>query len=231
MDFNYEEEVEEINYNIPNDEEDDRLAKEVEQLFKTGPVAFVDSSYWDQRYTDNPKHFEWYLGFDHFLPEIKKFVPLKGIAANIGCGTSIMGMELIDAGFTTVDNTDISHVAIDHMKELFKDVKNVNWILDDCTNTKLEKNHYDVIFDKGTLDALICCDDPDDILNDIFKGVINSLKPGGYFVEISFGCPEERQEYFDVEGLNWNQVIICTLSSELTKTTPYFIYIYRKNFK
>lgn len=230
MDYNYEEEVEEINFNLPNDEEDDRLAREVEALFKTGPVAFVDSSYWDQRYTDNPKHFEWYLPFDHFLPDIKKFVPLKGVAANIGCGTSTMGMELIQCGFSHVDCTDISAVAIDHMKELYKDEKNVSWILDDCIDTKLEKNKYDVIFDKGTIDALICCEDPDDLLNDIFKGVINSLKPGGYFVEISFGSPEERQEYFDVDNLKWTQIVIRTLKPTVPKATPYFIYIYRKAF-
>ena len=226
MNFNYEEEVPEINLNLENDEEDDRLQKELELMLSGSPDQFSDSSYWEKRYTENPNIFEWYRGFNHFIDDIKTVFNFKGIAANIGCGTSTMGIDLLNAGFSHVINTDISCAAINIMKEKFKDVKDVEWIVDDCLDTHLPPNMFDCIFDKGTIDALICNEHPGKIMRKIFNGVLRSLKKGGYFVVISFGDEDDRQSYFEKEEFAWDLVQILTISNDIG--TPHFVYICRK---
>ena len=227
MNFNYEEDVPEINSNIQNDAEDDRLAKELEMMLSGSPDQFSDSKYWEHRYTENSEPFEWYFNFEHFLPFIEKRIELKGKAANIGCGTSAMGMDLIKAGFSHVVCTDISNVAISVMKNRYKDEKNLEFVVDDCLNTKLEENSYDCIFDKGTIDALFCNEHPGRIARAIFSGVLKALKKGGYFVAISFGDMEDRQKYFEKEEFDWKLLDVITVPNEIG--TPHFIYLCQKN--
>ena len=226
MNFNYEEEVEEINLNIKNDEEDDRLMKELEMMLSGSPDQFSNTNYWDHRYKENPNPFEWYFGFNHFVEDIKSVINLKGIAANIGCGTSSMGVDLLNAGFTHIVNTDISCAAINIMKERYKDIQEVEWIVDDCLDSHLPINTFDCIFDKGTVDALVCNQHPGKIMRKMFTGVIRSLKSGGYFIVISFGDEDDRQSYFEKEEYPWDLIQILTVSNDIG--TPHFVYIYQK---
>lgn len=226
MNFNYEEEVEEINLSIENDPEDDKLLQELEMMLSGTPDQFSDNSYWEKRYKSNQNIFEWYFDFSHFRDVIKNVIEFKGTAANIGCGTSAMGVDLFHAGFERVVNTDISESAINAMKEKFQDEKNVEWLVDDCLDTKLEPNSFDCVFDKGTIDALVCNEHPGRTMRKIFNGVIRSLKSGGFFVVISFGDSEDRQRYFEKEEYEWDLVNVLTVTNNIG--TPHFIYICKK---
>lgn len=75
----------------------------------------------------------------------------------IGCGNSNLSEQLYDQGYTNITNIDISPVVIDQMSQQMQAKnKSMKWLVMDATNTDFKDEEFDVVMDKGTLDALIC---------------------------------------------------------------------------
>ena len=81
---------------------------------------------------------------------------LKGAAAlHVGCGTSMLGLHLLETGVcTSVLNTDTSTAAVSEMAAAHAHHARCSWQVDDCTASALLPNSFDVVVDKGTMDAL-----------------------------------------------------------------------------
>ena len=62
---------------------------------------------------------------------------------------------------------------------------------------------FDVVIDKGTLDAIICGDEatcnPDKVLLEVNR----VLKKDGVYICITFGMPENRMDYLQKSPLKW----------------------------
>lgn len=75
----------------------------------------------------------------------------------VGCGNSKLSEQMYDDGYRTIVNIDISQTVIDQMKETYdKKGKKMEWVAMDATNMQFDSEVFDVVLDKGTLDAVIC---------------------------------------------------------------------------
>ena len=85
------------------------------------------------------------------------------------------------------------------------DTRGMKWFVGDALNPECYPiETYDYVLDKGTLDAFIIGEidkwEIDQKIYDIsaqyFQNIIRTLKPGGTFVQISFGPPHFRRRLF-----------------------------------
>ena len=93
------------------------------------------------------------------------------------------------------------------------DTRGMKWeVFDILEQFPHPDNSFDLAIDKGTLDALII-DEADhwEIEDEVyeksakyFRNVFNCLKPGGTFIQITFGQPHFRQRLFEKCGLDWS---------------------------
>ena len=62
---------------------------------------------------------------------------------------------------------------------------------------------FDVVIDKGTLDAVICGDEATCFPEKVVSEVYRVLKTGGIYMLITFGMPENRLSYFENTQEKW----------------------------
>ncbi|KAH0787070.1 Phosphoethanolamine N-methyltransferase-related protein [Histomonas meleagridis] len=189
-------------------------------------IDFSNPQYWDKRYAKTEDgSFEWYRPWKEFYPEFKEYFNGDEKVLNIGCGNSEMAYDMLGNPFHSVYNMDISSVVIDQMKSKYQDQKELIWEVMDCTNMTYEDNSFDVVFDKGTLDALFCGD-----MKNVEKTiceVARILKPNGIYIVITYGPPNARVPVFQrfkdkielVQQIDFKKRFNCS---------THFIYILKK---
>lgn len=194
--------------------------------------------WWDGEYAKCSKNdqYEWYTGSydDDFIKLLCKLIPnYESKIVHFGCGISRIQETLYDKGYHNITNNDISENCIKLMKE--SDTRGMKWDVVDVLNTlPYADESFDVAIDKGTLDAIILekadkweiDDEAYEISGKYFDEVSRILKPGGVFIQISFGQPHFRRRIFQRDRFNWT-VNVETLPPK--KTFHFFAYVCRKN--
>lgn len=111
--------------------------------------------FWDDFYKRDITTLPWYYNdidpdlitaFSHF-----NIIP-SGIFLDLGTGPGTQARALSKMGFQ-VTATDISSVAIEKAASL-DDEKLVSWMQDNILESKLPKDHFDYIFDRGCFHAI-----------------------------------------------------------------------------
>lgn len=116
--------------------------------------------------------FDWITEFDDIDGFLEpSYTGLGHIARNdvrilvAGCGTSLLSIQLADAGFGEIVSVDNDSECISHMKSLHRNDRRLLWftydmvdptstpLLDEFLNNDL--GLFDMIVDKGTLDAIL----------------------------------------------------------------------------
>ena len=137
----------------------------------TATSLYASQAYWQQRYA-NTTHSagsgrnEWFVSF-HSLQHILCQYPIHQNALEIGCGMSLLSEELLTNKIVSTKMTaiDFSEVAIAHMverqcsknqhKNSTTDTSVVQYLVMDATKLKFEDDSFDLVIEKGTLDALL----------------------------------------------------------------------------
>lgn len=155
----------------------------------------------------------------------------------LGCGNSRITEEMYEDGYNTIKNVDISKVVIDQMTTKHKALETVTWEVMNVTQLKYEDQIFDAVFDKGTLDSLLCGENSTATVTKALKEVYRVLKPGGVYFMISYGKPENRLAYLENEAdFKWNIEIETvpkpTVAGELLEakdgTHVHYIYLCKK---
>ena len=74
----------------------------------------------------------------------------------------------------------------------------------DATNLSIETGTFDVVFDKSTIDCLMCAKDrPKLLTSKMLKESQRVLKTGGLYIAISFGPPDQRAYLLKQKFLSW----------------------------
>merc|ERR1719482_2459266 len=94
-------------------------------------------------------------------------------------------------------NTDISSIAIKQMRERNADLRpEMEWVIDDCTCTKLKDGDFDLVIDKGLIDTLACQSNFNVAISSFLKETKRVMKEDGVYLCVSMSPPEQRMPYF-----------------------------------
>ena len=169
-------------------------------------------AYWDDRYEKQAgKIFDWVDTFEQVKPifdqhilaplfhqhaqaqgegessSVEDFLPTLKIL-NVGCGNSILPEELYDLGYRQVYSFDISAPCIETMATRNRESRpELLWHVMSCTSLDYDSDMFDVVIDKSTIDCLVCGKRAYQKTAQTMKECQRVLKPGGFFMSISFG--------------------------------------------
>lgn len=115
-------------------------------------------------------------------------------------------------GASDIENVDFSEICIQNMTERNLEKRpSMKWVIMDILDLKYEDASFDVVLDKGTMDALMC--EKGDVWNiseelaskvdTMLTGVSRVLKPGGKYIYITFGQPHFRKPLMLKEKYGW----------------------------
>ncbi len=114
---------------------------------------YAKANFWEDRYVQNGGFFDWYAEFPQLNPVFKEYgIENDDKVLMVGCGNSKLSGQMFKNGYSNVINIDISPSVIAQMKEQFPDLV---WQVMDATDLQYKDGEFDVVMDKGTLDALI----------------------------------------------------------------------------
>lgn len=108
---------------------------------------------------------------------------------------------------------DYSPVVINKMKERCSEKTSMKCTVasevslvgdvEDIHHMSYPDESFDVVIDKGTLDAIICGDEATCFPDKVLLEVNRVLKKDGVYICITFGMPENRMDYFQKSPLKW----------------------------
>lgn len=168
---------------------------------------YGNPSYWDERYShESGKDYDWYQDYSTLktalAPFLRKHIPDFEILIP-GCGNSKLGSDLYDDGFTNITNIDISSVVISEMSDRYMDKEEMEFSQMDARRMELIPDDcFDLSIDKGLFDALLCGSDNLASIQALTQEMYRVLKPGGVYLIVSHGAPEQRMSYL-TKGVRW----------------------------
>ncbi|KDO41810.1 hypothetical protein CISIN_1g004133mg [Citrus sinensis] len=152
---------------------------------------FTSKENWDKFFTIRGigDSFEWYAEWPQLRDPLISLIgaPTSSPPPQIlvpGCGNSRLSEHLYDAGFHGITNVDFSKVVIsDMLRRNVRDRSDMRWRVMDMTSMQVFMDEtFDVILDKGGLDALMEPELGHKLGNQYLSEVKRLLKSGGKFV-------------------------------------------------
>uniref|UniRef100_H2Z6S3 EEF1A lysine methyltransferase 4 n=1 Tax=Ciona savignyi TaxID=51511 RepID=H2Z6S3_CIOSA len=193
---------------------------------------YKEKEYWDHRY-ENEDSYDWFKSYDDFKNVLKDHMDKNDKILILGCGNSPFSLDLYKDGYKNVTNVDYSTVCIENMKQKYQNLSEMSWYVMDITNLQFEASTFDVVIDKGTLDALLV--EENDVWNisetafetmeAVLRNVSTVLKVGGRFVSITFSQPHFRKKILARSKFNWD---VQTFSIGDSGCFEYFLYVMTK---
>lgn len=143
---------------------------------------FRSKEYWDTFFEQRgDEAFEWYGDYKDLRAHVIRHVSPHDKLLMLGCGNSSFSADLYDNGCTDIINVDFSETLIASMREQNLARPKMRWEVMDMTMLSFADDSFDVVFDKGALDALLSVDEP--LLlqkaEDMFAHISRVLLPGG----------------------------------------------------
>eukprot|EP01132_Coremiostelium_polycephalum_P005434 gene5434-6778_t len=148
----------------------------------------------------------------------------------LGCGNSQLGEDMNDDSYSNIINIDYSEICIDFMKEKTKHRKGIEYLTMDGRDLQFGNDYFDGIFDKGTLDAVMCTDEDNSNAKQICLEVSRVLKPGSFFVVLTYGSPESRLPILKDKKYNWSVTTrVVGMNKDVGINHCHYLYIMKKN--
>ncbi|CAE7669039.1 unnamed protein product [Symbiodinium necroappetens] len=159
--------------------------------------------YWEKTYADprSASGKDWYGSWRDFRRDVagSKLRKNDEILV-IGCGNSALPADLAKQGFKHVTAADYSQKAIELQKRRFPKLK---WVLADARNMpEFRDKSFDIVIEKALMDG-------EGAYRQwplMFMEISRVLRPGGRFISISLGQPEEldTEEFFNNSTYGWD---------------------------
>uniref|UniRef100_A0A0K8SVF3 Methyltransferase domain-containing protein n=2 Tax=Lygus hesperus TaxID=30085 RepID=A0A0K8SVF3_LYGHE len=158
-------------------------------LLPSKSFEFSTTDYWEAFFKlRGSKSFEWYGEYPELSSHLHKYMKPKETILVVGCGNSKLSGDLYDVGYRNITNIDISKTAIKQMKSLHGETR-PEMIFEemDALNMTFGSENFNVVFDKGTLDALFSDDKPETRgrINKFINEIDRVLRVGGRYIVVS----------------------------------------------
>lgn len=180
-------------------------------------------------------NFDWILSFEQLSKFLSRdyinFDHTKYSNCQIlvsGCGTSTLSYDLIQFGFNKVISIDNDIGCIKHCRDMYKNYSQLEWYCYDITGLECNEDFdfipnwesYDIIIDKGTLDAILVGGTVSSTLINIYR----LLKPvNGIYLLCSLFSHEYIHSLLLIPELGFNSVKHFELESK--DNNPSNIYL------
>jgi ubiquinone/menaquinone biosynthesis C-methylase UbiE len=116
---------------------------------------FRDRSYWDSFFAKRGgASFEWYGEWSDLRDAFRAVVPDTARVLVIGCGNSELSERLFDMGVGSIVSVDFSEPVIAEMRTRTASKPAMEWAVEDVRHLSFASESFDVVVDKGTLDAI-----------------------------------------------------------------------------
>ncbi|KAI0306122.1 S-adenosyl-L-methionine-dependent methyltransferase [Multifurca ochricompacta] len=168
---------------------------------------YSTQEYWDQRYAQEAEEatFDWFKKYEDVAHLLRPILPVKTARIlMLGCGNSTLSEDMYDDGYTNIVNIDYSPVVIERMRARNYHRPEMQWLVMDIRDLTFEDDSFDVVIDKGTMDAMMTAkgdvwDPPQQVIDDCAKEVdevLRVLRVGdSTFLYLTFGQPHFRRRY------------------------------------
>lgn len=158
-------------------------------LLPKSSKEFGSVDYWEKFFQQRGKKaFEWYGTYLELCEVLHKYIKPREKVLVIGCGNSELSEQLYDVGYQDIVNIDISEVVIKQMKERNATRRpQMSFLKMDMTQTEFPDASFQVVLDKGTLDAVLT-DEEEETLRQVDRmlaEVGRVLQVGGRYLCIS----------------------------------------------
>ncbi|KAI7726748.1 hypothetical protein M8C21_026653 [Ambrosia artemisiifolia] len=169
---------------------------------------FTSKENWDKffsiRGTDDT--FEWYAEWPQLrhllLTEINGQTEVQILVP--GCGNSRLSEQLYDEGFRCITNIDFSKVVIgDMLKRNVRSRPVMRWRVMDMTCMQFADKSFDIVLDKGGLDALMEPELGPTLGTQYVSEVKRVLKEGGKFICLTLGESHVLGMFFPKFRYGW----------------------------
>ncbi|CAG9825256.1 unnamed protein product [Phaedon cochleariae] len=158
-------------------------------LLPKSKEEFSQKEYWDSFFKKRgSKAFEWYGEYPELAEHLHKYIKKQDNVLITGCGNSTLGQDLYDIGYNNITNIDISQVVIKQMlSKTAKERPDLKYLQMDALNTIFDDKTFNVVLDKGTLDALMSDGSEETIskIKQYFDEITRVLKFGARYMCIS----------------------------------------------
>jgi len=171
---------------------------------RSGSRLYTTQAYWEGRF-EREAHHEWLAAWADVKDLICRLIPaLDARILLVGCGNSRLAADMADGGFSRLVSTDYSAVVIDRMSAAVGDRGGrITWEVQDMRKLTYENATFDVVFDKAAMDAQLAdggdaWDAPSHLMavaDAILGETVRVLRPGGLYLQLSFGQPHFRKPY------------------------------------
>nr|XP_034978267.1 eEF1A lysine and N-terminal methyltransferase isoform X2 [Zootoca vivipara] len=199
---------------------------------------FASAGYWERFFRERGgRAFEWYGEWQDLRASLGRYLRPRDSILVAGCGNSELSEQLYDEGYQDITNVDISEVVIKQMQKRSAHLRpKMTYIVMDVLQMDFPDEHFQVVLDKGTLDALLP-DEEETTLSRaemMFAEISRVLQFGGRYLCVTLAQAHVSKmavEYFSREG--W-MVRIHQVSGDKAGTSegefalPIFVYVMTK---
>ncbi|VDK85787.1 unnamed protein product [Litomosoides sigmodontis] len=169
--------------------------------------GFKDSSFWKEFYKDYGNAFEWYGDFKTFGRILVKYLKVTDKILQIGCGSSELASQLYDSGYQKIDNIDTDEGVIQKQVAKNSSRPGLQFMCSSAAKIDVPDEEYNVVVDKGTLDALVPSAN-EDVAEDVekmFEEICRVLAIGGRYIVLTLAQKNVLNSYmsFFVKRMNF----------------------------
>ncbi|KAI5940357.1 endothelin-converting enzyme 2 isoform X6 [Manis javanica] len=176
--------------------------------------GYREVQYWDQRYLDaaDSDPYEWFGDFSSFRALLEPELRPEDRILVLGCGNSALSYELFLGGFPDVTSVDYSSVVVAAMRTRYAHVPKLRWETMDVRALDFPSGSFNVVLEKGTLDALLAGEqDPWTVssegihtVNQVLSEVSRVLVTGGRFISLTSAAPHFRTRHYAQACYGWS---------------------------
>lgn len=187
---------------------ENNCSKSINVLNENKPkLNYSNKEYWENRFENQKGYFDWYGGWneikDSILTNLNNDNKEKLNILIVGCGNSQITENLYKEGFCNITNIDIASNVIENMRIEFNNKYktfnnnnndnnvNINYLQMDATSMNFKDNTFDLIIEKGTLDALSCAES-NYLCKKLLKEMLRVCSINGNIALYSHSSPTEK---------------------------------------
>lgn len=163
-------------------------------LLPTHHDEFRTKEYWDKFFLERQEAaFEWYGNYSDMSQQLDTKIQRKDSLLIIGCGNSDFSSQIYDKGYNNIRNLDFSELVISEMRGKNQQARpSMHWDVGDMTDMNAyTAEQFDVVFDKGALDALMSVESSEVLKKalDMFREIDRVLSSSGRYICVTLAEP------------------------------------------